>query len=281
MDICDSKNQINDLLWGIFTEYNRMTAANIAHGTEKDLNLRNMSYTISSLEKSEKELHDKNRTLIKTANEYETMINDLQNKLEVATEEVHETNKFSMIGAMSKELTLKDREIDRLNGLLNHYKNKPKKIDTILDQVLEKSPDPVIVSENPEVEELDVTLEPQVNEDHVNEDQVTHVNEDQVNEVNEDQATQVNEDQATQVNEDQDHDLAQDPLTPVKIKETVETVEPDIGKLLIVTSKKVKYFVYEKEVPQKLYEFNDEKIPGVVVGKRTRNASGKFKVTLN
>jgi len=55
----------------------------------------------------------------------------------------------------------------------------------------------------------------------------------------------------------------------------------DIGKLLIVTSKKVKYFVYEKEVPQKLYEFNDEKIPGVVVGRRTRNASGKFKVTLN
>ena len=62
-----------------------------------------------------------------------------------------------------------------------------------------------------------------------------------------------------------------------KVEQAVEVVEH--GKLLKVTSKGIKYFVYEKENPQKLYEFNQEKNPQKVVGKRTKT-SNKYKVEL-
>ena len=46
MDICDTKNKINDLLQDIFAEYNRMNETKIQSKCESDLNLRNMITTI-------------------------------------------------------------------------------------------------------------------------------------------------------------------------------------------------------------------------------------------
>ena len=68
-----------------------------------------------------------------------------------------------------------------------------------------------------------------------------------------------------------------------KVKADTEKMlkeKTELGKLLIVTSKKVKYFVYENENPQKLYEFNEHKQAQKVVGTRTKNNKGKYKVQL-
>ena len=129
MDICKAQNQINDLLQNIFTEYNRMNETKIQSNCENDLEMRTMISTIRSLEEVTVEKDGEIRALKKTAHEYEVMINDLQDKLVVADEEEKETNKFDMVRIQSKELVLKDREIDRLNGLLNHLKKNTKHLN--------------------------------------------------------------------------------------------------------------------------------------------------------
>ena len=107
MDLCKAKNQINDLLQDIFNEYNRMNETKIQSGLDKDLEMRTMISTIRSLETSEKEKIDEIRSLKKQITEYETMINDLQSKLEIAGEEEKENNKFDMLRIQAKEITMR------------------------------------------------------------------------------------------------------------------------------------------------------------------------------
>ena len=140
MDICSRKNQIGTLLNEIFTEYNRINESKIQSSLEKELEMRVMSETIRSLEKSELENSDKIKNLEKTVNDYEKIINDLQSKFELVKEEESENNKFDMLRVQSKEISEKSREIDRLNGLLSHYQkqkkdNKSKKIDDVLSSI--------------------------------------------------------------------------------------------------------------------------------------------------
>ena len=47
--------------------------------------------------------------------------------------------------------------------------------------------------------------------------------------------------------------------------------EVDKGKLIIVTSKKIKYYAYEKESPQTVYEYNGNKIADKPLGTRIKN----------
>ena len=131
MDICSKKHQINNLLQDIFAEYNRMNETKIQSKCESDLEMRNMITTIRDLEKSEtnkikvnQELEDEIRSLKRQICEYESMINDLQSKLEIADEEEQENNKFDMLRIQAKEITMKDREIDRLNKLIKNLKSK-------------------------------------------------------------------------------------------------------------------------------------------------------------
>ena len=130
INLCDKKNQINNLLQDIFTEYNRMNETKIQSKCENDLELRNMIDTIRDLEKSEtnkmkqNELYENEiRSLKKQIHEYEEMINSLQAKLEIADEEEQENNKFDMLRIQAKEITMKDREIDRLNKLIRYLKS--------------------------------------------------------------------------------------------------------------------------------------------------------------
>ena len=149
MDICSKKNQINDILQDIFVEYNRMNETKIQSKCESDLEMRNMISTIRDLEKSEtnklkvnQELEDDIRSLKRQICEYETMINDLQSKLELADEEEQENNKFDMLRIQAKEITMKDREIERLHGLIKNLKEKDnkssEKIDIVIEQVSQK-----------------------------------------------------------------------------------------------------------------------------------------------
>ena len=230
MDICSKKNQINDLLQDIFCEYNRMNETKIQSKCESDLEMRNMITTIRDLEKSEtnkikinQELEDEIRSLKRQICEYETMINDLQEKLEIAGEEEQENNKFDMLRIQAKEITMKDREIDRLNKLIKNLKSKEQEEDKI-DSLLEK-----------------VTFK---------EENIVEI-------------------------------IESDKLTCEPDKLTCEKEELDRGNLLKVTYKKVKYHVYSNENPQYVYEFNDEKKADKILGIRTKNEKGKYKIQLN
>ena len=230
MDICSKKNQIIDLLQDIFCEYNRMNETKIQSKCESDLEMRNMITTIRDLEKSEtdkikinQELEDDIRSLKRQICEYESMINDLQKKLEIADEEEQENNKFDMLRIQAKEITMKDREIDRLNKLIKNLKSKEQEEDKI-DSLLEK-----------------VTFK---------EENIVEI-------------------------------IESDKLTCEPDKLTCEKEELDRGNLLKVTYKKVKYHVYSNENPQYVYEFNDEKKADKILGIRTKNEKGKYKIQLN
>jgi len=336
MDICKAQNKINDLLQDIFNEYNRMNETKIQSKCEIDLEMRTMISTIRSLEEVTVEKDGEIRALKKTVHEYEVMINDLQEKLVVADEEEKETNKFDMLRMQSKELVLKDREIDRLNGLLNHFKNKSKedkKIESVLTQVEEKvESEEVVVEEinndednlrleistensnndNSSVKEVKEVKEPPMNESEVKEEgyvikaplqkfllgiPVEHLEQlaSDTHEISPRPGSDSDSDPDTN-NEvkEPDPEPIQETVTgddtEAEEREKVEKVKADtekmlkdkteLGKLLIVTSKKVKYFVYENENPQKLYEFNKHKHAQKVVGTRTKNDKGKYKVQL-
>jgi len=268
MDICEKKNQIQDLLNDIFNEYNRMNETKIQSKCESNLEMRTMISTIRSLEESNVEKDNEVRSLKKTVHEYEVMINDLQSKFEIVEEDEKENNKFDMLRIQAKEISEKSREIDRLNGLLNNNKNKDKKIDKVLETVQEKDDqsevqvtevvDPVTEEENPNLTYSGPTeSEPSPHGSIKDED----------------------EDKDKDAALEQDKDLETDPvLEPEPVLEP--DPEPDKGKLRRFTSKGIKYFVYEKENPQKLYEFNDDKLCEKVVGTRTKNEKGKYKVQL-
>ena len=310
MDICKAQNKINDLLQDIFNEYNRMNETKIQSKCEIDLEMRTMISTIRSLEEVTVEKEGEIRALKKTVHEYEVIINDLQEKLVVANEEEKETNKFDMLRMQSKELVLKDREIDRLNGLLNHFKNKSKedkKIESVLTQVEEKVESEEVVVEEINNDEDNLRLE--ISTENSNNDN-SSVKEQEVKEppMNESEVKEegylikaplqkfllgIPVEQLEQLASDT-HEISpgpgSDPDTNNEVKEPDPDPdpepdpdpdpEPDLGKLLIVTSKKVKYFVYENENPQKLYEFNENKQAQKVVGTRTKNDKGKYKVQL-
>ena len=76
-NLCEKKNQIQDLLQDIFNEYNRMNESKIQNNCEKDLEMRTMIDTIRTLETSETQKTNEIRSLKKTIHEYETLINTL------------------------------------------------------------------------------------------------------------------------------------------------------------------------------------------------------------
>ena len=255
MDICSKKNQINDILQDIFAEYNRMNETKIQSKCESDLEMRNMITTIRDLEKSEtdkikvnQELEDEVRSLKRQKCEYESMINDLQRKLEIADEEEQENNKFDMLRIQAKEITMKDREIDRLNKLIKNLKSKndgddkeKDKIDSLLEKVTFKEGNLVKIIESGSRSEPEPEPEPEP-------DKLT---------------------------------CEPDKLTCEPDKLTCETEELDRGNLLKITYKKVKYHVYSNENPQYVYEFNDDKKADKILGIRTKNEKGKYKIQLN
>ena len=236
INLCDKKNQINNLLQDIFSEYNRMNETKIQSKCENDLELRNMIDTIRDLEKSETEKMKQNeiqeneiRSLKKQIHEYEEMINSLQSKLEIASEEEQENNKFDMLRIQAKEITMKDREIERLHGLIKNLKEKDnkssEKIDIVIEQVSQKEVESVTIEEKP-VQEPEPELEP--------------------------------------------------------VQEPEPVQESDKGDRLTLTYRNKKYYIYENENPQYVYEKLDNGEVGTVLGERTINPkNGRYRTKLH
>lgn len=234
MDICEKKNQVQNLLNDIFNEYNRMNETKIQSNCENNLEMRNMIDTIRSLETTSTEKDNKIQSLEKTNHEYSNMINELQSKLELEKEETQEENKFKTTIIQANEIHKKDMEIERLNNIIKGLREKlntDKKIDTILNNI--------DTNVKLEVEEIEFREPEPFSHESI------HIND--------------------------------------NLEENISNPEPvSKGKILTVKYKNVKYLVYENENPQHVYEFNTDKNPENMVGKRTRNVkTGKYKIVLN
>jgi hypothetical protein len=298
VNLCEKKNQIQDLLQDIFNEYNRMNETKIQNNCEKDLEMRNMSDTIRTLELSEKQKIDEIRSLKKVICDYENIINELNSKYATLEEDKKEENRFDMLRTQAKEISEKDREIERLNGLLNHYKKKEVddkgKINNVISKV-ESSDLPGVL-----LTEVDLKVDEETHEANPNfiydvkkslspiqsgEDEKSDI-EEKTSEIVEDIDSPVPQykplDELEKEHEENKEDDKQDDEGGESDEgnESVNEEVNDKGNLIIITSKRIKYYAYENEVPQTVYEFNGNKIADKPLGTRLKNDKGKYKVEL-
>ena len=291
MDICEKKNNIINLIQDVFIEYNRMNETKIQSKCENDLEMKNMISTIRDLEKSEinkikinQNLENENISLKKQIHEYEIMINNLQSKLEIAVEEEEENNKFDMVRIQAKEITLKDREIERLNRLIINLKNDDNKIndnkindnkidDNKINDVFNK-----VSNKNDIIKILDINDNESNNNDNDNDNELNNNNNDNDN-----------DNELNNKDKDNDNDNDNDNELNNKDKDNDKDNDNDNelnNKILTLTFRKKKYYIRENENPQYIYNIKDNKGDkkrnlGDVVGERKQNPNtGKYRTIL-
>ena len=133
--LSEKKNALIECAQEMFAEYIRTTETTLQYRCETDLKLREYIGTIRDQEMSiethlqkiqqlESELAVKSKTMY----EYEEMIRNLEDKLKEKLETDKQTedssNRFNMLRIQAKEISEKDREIERLNRLLLKSKEK-------------------------------------------------------------------------------------------------------------------------------------------------------------
>ena len=262
MDICDKKNQIQDLLNDIFSEYNRMNESKIQSNCENDLEMRTMISNIRSLENSNIEKDNRIKTLEKTLCDYEKIIEDLNSKLEIKEECDRENNRHDMLRTLSKDISEKDREIKRLNDLLEFHKKKSKKEDNKLTEDNE-------LTEVNSVSNIDNIIDSVSNKEDKNDVKLKEVVEIINKETGEKNPNFIYKDDILIPQ------LEPEPSNPPSPVENILNIadEPESPKktLMKVKSKNILYFVYKEDDPdQDVYEYNDEKRTDKIVGKRIR-----------
>lgn len=289
MDICDKKNQIQDLLNDIFSEYNRMNESKIQSKCETDLEMRTMISNIRSLENSSIEKDNRIKTLEKTLCDYEKIIEDLNSKLEIKEECDRENNRHDMLRTLSKDISEKDREIKRLNDLVEFHKKKSKKEDNKLTEDIQTDK----LTEDIQTDKLteDTQVETSQNEDTNKEDNSDSNIDDIIDSVSnkEDKNDVKLKEVVDFVNKETGEknpnfiykddilipQLEPEPSNPPSPVENILNiaVEPETPKktLMKIKSKNILYFVYKEDDPeQDVYEYNDEKRTDKIVGKRIR-----------
>ena len=299
MDICDKKNQIMDLLNDIFSEYNRMNESKIQSKCENDLEMRNMISNIRSLENSSLEKDNRIKTLEKTLCDYDKIIEDLNSKLEIKEECDRENNRHDMLRALSKDISEKDREIKRLNDLLEfHKKNKekPKREDKQTeDSQTEKQTEKQI--EDKQVEETNTEKNSESNTEKNSESNIDDIidsvsnKEDKNNVLKLEEVVEIVNKETCEINPNFIYkndilipQLEQEPSNPPSPVENILNiaVEPESPKktLMKIKAKNIFYFVYKEDDPdQDVYEYNEEKRTDKIVGKRIR-VNGKSRLDL-
>ena len=297
MDICEKKNQIQDLLSDIFSEYNRINESKIQSKCENDLEMRNMINTIRSLETSSIEKDSRIKLLEKTNFEYEEIIRDLQEKIELVKEEEQENNKFDMLRIQAKEITEKSREIERLNSLLKQSKEKnSNKIENILSEVKDNMEEKDM---SPKVTEVIDSETGEENPNFIYEDSKLTLKREEIDEIplapepepspggsihSEEEPKEVEQEEKPNKEEPNKEEPNKEEPKKEEPKKEESKEEPNEeeskGKLIIITSKKIKYYAYENESPQIVYEFNGNKITDKPLGERMRQENGKHRVQL-
>ena len=270
--INDKKNQIYGLLEDFFDEYNRIDSTRIQSRCENDLELRRLSDIIASQENEAKqrmkriqELEQEVQSKIKQNHEYETMINSLQEKLSVADEEKVEENKFNMVIIQANEMSQKDREIERLNKVIQGLKDKDKEKNE-QEQVPEQEPVQEQIEESSTIDEVMDAVETKL-ESSV--DDTEEVVEEQPEVSKDDSPVSEKENEETVEN------TVEDTVESGAEEESEEEV--DRGALMIFSYRRKDYFIYQLDNPQKLYEKLEDGKIGKEVGERIKNEKGKIK----
>ncbi len=292
MDICDKKNQIQDLLNDIFSEYNRMNESKIQSKCETDLEMRTMISNIRSLENSSIEKDNRIKCLEKTLCDYEKIIEDLNSKLEIKEECDRENNRHDMLRTLSKDISEKDREIKRLNDLVEFHKKKSKKENNKLTEDNGLIEDNGLTENNKLTEDNGLTEDNKLTEDNgLTEDNSDSNIDDIIDSVSnkEDKNDVKLKEVVDFVNKETGEknpnfiykddilipQLEPEPSNPPSPVENILNiaVEPETPKktLMKIKSKNILYFVYKEDDPdQDVYEYNDEKRTDKIVGKRIR-----------
>lgn len=282
MDICNKKNQIQNLLNEIYSEYNRMNETKIQSKCETDLEMRTMISNIRSLESSSIEKDNRIKCLEKTVCDYEKIIEDLNSKLELKEEYDRENNRHDMVRTLSKDISEKDREIERLKGLLEFHKktkDKSKKdikdssqLDSIIDTLsnLEDKKDDLSLKE---------VVEP-INEETGEEnpnfiyDEKTKVSDDKLDETIEPE--EIGDTKPEDKPENQSEDKPENQTEDKPENQTENNHEEQPKTLMKVKKDKKQYFAFKEDDPiQDVFEYNEEKKTDKIVGKRTR-VNGKW-----
>ena len=282
MNICEKKNQIQDLLNDIYSEYNRMNETKIQNKCETDLEMRTMIDNIRSLETSDLEKDSRIKSLEKTIFDYEKIIEELNEKLELKEEYDRENNRHDMLRTLSKDISEKDREIDRLNGLLNFHKRekeKSKNITNLMENIPKKDNNNIILNE------LSLECEPSPGSSIHSNDEVLHLEPESSNpptlslEIIKNNSEEINVTTETNETTDNNETTEKNEMNNSTEKNEIDNLvdEEKISKTLMrVKYKGQYYFVYKEDDPdQDVYEYNEEKQADKIIGKRTR-INGKW-----
>jgi uncharacterized coiled-coil protein SlyX len=260
-----------------------MNETKIQSKCETDLEMRTMISNIRSLESSCVEKDNRIKNLEKTVCDYEKIIEDLNSKLEIKEECDRENNRHDMLRTLSKDISEKDREIKRLNGLLEFHKKNPKKIskkdeedtsqlDSIIDSVSNKNDK----NDNLTLKEVVESVDEKTGEENPNfvYDKKSVDPENKLDETLEPE--ELVKEPEPELKEPEPESELKEPEPESELKEP-EVKEPEVEKTLMrVKMKGNHYFVYKEDDPeQDVFEYNEEKRTDKIVGKRTR-VNGKW-----
>lgn len=133
----NQKHALVQMAQTLVESYHSETAEYLKKRLETDQKMAELSQTILDQEKDAayglakiQELEETLSLKNKTLSEYEAMIRGLEDKLteklDKESAEQESSNKFNMLRIQAKEITEKDREIERLNKLVNLLRDKKK-----------------------------------------------------------------------------------------------------------------------------------------------------------
>lgn len=271
MSMCELKSQMNTLLQDYYEEYNRMNEARIQQKCENDLELRTLMNTVRDNEKKErdnltkiieleKEVSSKNKVI----HDYEVMIRNLEDKLNEIQCEKQEEGRFDMLRVQANDILNKEKEIERLEKLLQKTKEmdkntpKTKEKKTILELIDTKN---IELVHSPEATKADVEqIEYGVLASEIVADRMAAGIAENI----------INEKSLELTKEDKDKESDKEELSD----EEEEEYE-------ILTYRKKEYWIKKGEEPQYVYEVLEEDGLGDKLGVYKKGDNGKMKVVLN
>lgn len=245
---------------------------------------------MEQIQKQESEI----RELKKQKHEYEEMIRNLQDKLHdtqtKAQEEESSKTRFNMMKLQAKEITEKDREIDRLNRLVlllkkkNETKKKSQETSKQLDggwsptasktprQDEDNNPD-VIDTVLSSVSDSVLKLEQEDQEDK--QEEVVTMEPEPSPSQDEKDVTRPSESEQAMEETPAETEVAETEVTETEVAETEEVVE-----LEVLTYRKKKYIIVKGDKDNNLYAWLEGDNKGELLGKWGTTNSGKRKPML-
>ena len=231
---------------------------------------------MAQIQKQESEIRD----LKKQKHEYEEMIRNLQDKLHdtqtKAQEEESSKTRFDMMKLQAKEITEKDREIDRLNRLvlLLKKKNETKKKSQETSKQLDGGWSPTASKtprqdgdNNPDV--IDTVLS------SVSDSVLKLEQEDQ-----EDKQEEVVNMEPEPSPSPDEKDVTEPEITEPEVAETEVAETEEVVELEVLTYRKKKYIIVKGDKDNNLYAWLEGDNKGELLGKWGTTNSGKRKPML-